>query len=805
QATLAWLAGDRPRRRRHLHAARDAWTTAGDTAGVQLSAVHLLIADLDEGLFAAHAAALGDGGRPPEHGPVAGVLGWAASIGSRAWCTGLGRLLQRAAEHWQAHGDPARARLGYLAALPLLAADPALPARPVITALAGLESRTGLADRALARLERLRHCTHGVAGPPEVALAHCLDAVVAMVAAHRSRIGTAAAEDAARGLLRLRGWIEETLPTLADARPAIDTLAVIDALVPLARCGHAHRRGLPEQAEQWFRVALEAAERSGAPADLRPLVLITGERHAEARTALTELDRDRALPDLLLAPLALRAGDFTAAARSFARAGGAQRNWRSQLTAAQLALEHDDAAAALTYAREGARMLEEFTASLPRDRTRLAASDQDGVSALYLAAARALVVQARAEHYRPDAADLRRQSFAAADRRHALTLRPDRPDGTEPWQEWHRRTADWATHASRLAAAIDTPRSGDTTPLVEAVAGADAALSRAESELERVQRGALLRRAAPPAPLDVRLLQSRLAADTVVLAYLTAGTELMVWAVTPDDVRVHHRRIAGRPLAALVRRFHTRCAAGHGQGPEATELAAVLLADMAPVIRHHRRVVVVPCGPLRLLPFHALPFGARPLGLERVVSYLPSAALLTAEKTVLDEPVRPVRPLVVDGPPVATSILGRAPAVDRLSGHDVLVFGTAPLRDRDLRADAELAVLCAGDLGRTTVTLGDDVAGLTRDLLHAGVRRVVLPLWPVDDEAATVVIGRFLRGLTEGVAPAYALAGAQRFAAQASPGRLRSEATALGFAPAGNEPLDGSAERLWAPFVLLGP
>lgn len=824
---------------------------------MQLSAVHLLIADLDEG----RVPTLGCGNRAPERGPVAGVLNWAASVGSRAWCAGLGRLLQRAAEHWQADGSLSRARLGYLAALPLLAADPALPTRSVVTALAGLESRTGLTDEALIRLERLGHAP---GGPPEFVAAHQLEAALGMVDAHRRRIDSADAEHAARGLLRLRGRLDELLPRLRDPHPAIQALATIDVLVPLARCGHANRRGMPEQAEQWYRVALEAAERPGAPADLRPLVLVAGERRAEACTALTELDRDRVLPGEVLAPLALRAGDFALAGRAFTRSGGPARarwDWPEALTAAEIALAHGDAAAAFGYAGTGVGLVEEYAGTLLRDADRAAVHHR--AVGLYLVAAKALAILAHAEHHRPDAADLRRRSLAAAERWLAPAARPE-PDHAgsgamgipalaDAWQQWRQCTADRTAHAGRLLAAIDTPGAGDAGPLLQIVDTADAALTRAECEVERVSPGALLRRAAPPEPLDVRLLQSRLAADTVVLEYLTAGSELLLWAVTRDDVLVHHSRVSERHLAALVRRFHSRCAAGHAPGPEATELSALLLTDVAAVLRRHRRVVVVPSGPLRLVPVHALPFEDRPLGMDRVVSYAPSLTPLADCTTALDQPVVPAKPLIVADPAAersqrpglrplpgarvearaAAAILGcgpdevlvdeaatRSAIRERSPGRDVLLFATHtsafPSGDGVL-SGAELAVLSGGDTGRTTVTLGDDVAGLTRAMSRAGIRQVVLPLWPVDDAVAPVVICRFLRGLADGAPPAYALAEAQRFVARAGADRLRAEYVALGGVPGPvvlrgvkprddefAEPLGGDAERHWAPFVLIG-
>ena len=44
--------------------------------------------------------------------------------------------------------------------------------------------------------------------------------------------------------------------------------------------------------------------------------------------------------------------------------------------------------------------------------------------------------------------------------------------------------------------------------------------------------------------------------------------------------------------------------------------------------------------------------------------------------------------------------------------------------------DTDLAVLSACDSGRGDITATGDVVGLARGLLAAGVRRVVVSLWP---------------------------------------------------------------------------
>lgn len=99
-----------------------------------------------------------------------------------------------------------------------------------------------------------------------------------------------------------------------------------------------------------------------------------------------------------------------------------------------------------------------------------------------------------------------------------------------------------------------------------------------------------------------------------------------------------------------------------------------------------------------------------------------------------------------------------------------------------LRADLVVLSACETALGREV--RGEGVVGLTRAFLHAGARRMLVSLWPVEDSATTELMGRFYQGLfTERLTPAAALRRAQDEARRA-PGR--------------NDPY------FWAGFVLQG-
>lgn len=163
--------------------------------------------------------------------------------------------------------------------------------------------------------------------------------------------------------------------------------------------------------------------------------------------------------------------------------------------------------------------------------------------------------------------------------------------------------------------------------------------------------------------------------------------------------------------------------------------------------------------------------------------------------------------------PFASSLV--LAGTDELTVADLagLQFGTA------------LAVLSGCDTGRGAA-LGADLVGLTRALLRGGVRRTLVSMWPVDDEIAPLVVTRFFAGIKNRRSPAAALADAQRYVYGLTADQLRTEYVVLGGQPGNlasrsrrrapvlpeelrdDEPLprslDGSAERFWASFVMVG-
>ena len=82
------------------------------------------------------------------------------------------------------------------------------------------------------------------------------------------------------------------------------------------------------------------------------------------------------------------------------------------------------------------------------------------------------------------------------------------------------------------------------------------------------------------------------------------------------------------------------------------------------------------------------------------------------------------------------------------------------LRELDLSADLVVLSACRTGLGREIA--GEGVLGVTRGLLLAGARRVVVSHWDVDDEATAELMVRFYTGMRrDGLTPAAALRAAE--------------------------------------------
>jgi CHAT domain-containing protein len=320
-----------------------------------------------------------------------------------------------------------------------------------------------------------------------------------------------------------------------------------------------------------------------------------------------------------------------------------------------------------------------------------------------------------------------------------------------------------------------------------------------------------------------------------------------------------------------IQSFHQACEQRQDLAAVGERIAESLLKPFASVLEAHAQLIVVPHGSSHLLPVHALPWKGKPLSATHTVTYLPSASVLQF-RVARKAPKLPDSVLAVGNPaamvykppfnaapeplpslpaagveamhvaqlfPKGLALVGKqatAEAVRRaLPRHRILHFAThghlsedAPLMSSILLAngesltldeliglslDADLVVLSACRTGQGKNVGGDEVIGLTRGLLAAGARAVVVSLWAVDDLATSLLMGSFYSELRQGKLHSAALQSAQNTlrtlsadAISTAKGKLRAtrgsiESTELGTAVAVE---DYSHPHFWAPFVFVG-
>jgi CHAT domain-containing protein len=222
-------------------------------------------------------------------------------------------------------------------------------------------------------------------------------------------------------------------------------------------------------------------------------------------------------------------------------------------------------------------------------------------------------------------------------------------------------------------------------------------------------------------------------------------------------------------------------------------------------------VVIVPTGPLHSLPWPALPALA-----GRTVTVVPS---LTLWARLHDAPAPATgRTVVVAGPDLpgaeaeVAEVAAAADGAVRLSGPQATVVGTlaaidgagvahiachgafrpenplfstlrladGPLTAYDLqrlRAVPRLLVLSACDAGRSEVTPGEGLLGLSASLLSLGATALIAPLVAVPDDTTRALMVELHRRLREHRPPAEAL----RLARSALPDDVAGYATGASF------------------------
>ncbi|HVM00681.1 MAG TPA: CHAT domain-containing protein [Egibacteraceae bacterium] len=386
---------------------------------------------------------------------------------------------------------------------------------------------------------------------------------------------------------------------------------------------------------------------------------------------------------------------------------------------------------------------------------------------------------------------------------------------------WHQANAELALLHGLLATEQSSalPDPDRLAALRERAAAAEEDVARREADLESADPAFAQAVAVPEAVAGLDDVRAALPAGVALLAYHHVDEDLLAWAVTGEGLAAtSHGTVRAADLARDVRGFTRACVEGGAWERRGAGLAHMLLDPFAGVLAATDRVIVVPATATHAMPFHALPWHGRPLAATHAVSYLPSASSLrflptpeggpadralcvgdpagAAWQELPGQAAGPAKPLpaaaveaafvaalfpdarlLVGGAatePAVREVIGSYPVV-HLAAHGQL-SDEAPLLTcvlladgqalsvyelMGLRLDADLVVLSACDSGRGRATAGGDVHGMTRGLLAAGARGVVVSLWPVPDRSTCVLMAQFHRRLRAGVPAPVALKRAQ--------------------------------------------
>ncbi len=347
------------------------------------------------------------------------------------------------------------------------------------------------------------------------------------------------------------------------------------------------------------------------------------------------------------------------------------------------------------------------------------------------------------------------------------------------------------------------------------------------------------------APLSPDALQAQLPPDVILLTYYICGDEVLAFVSARGKLKVARRLSTATSAQRLLQKLAMqwdRFRAGHNfvarhmpQLEQSTQRVLASLYDelVAPLealwansvgeAASPPKLVIVPHGALHHVPFHALFDGKQYLIDRFEISYAPSLTVWTlcqkrtappASKALVFGVADSLIPAaafeaeavarLLDGVTVHTAesqatlaaLQTESPgcSVLHLACHGLFradnpMFSSLRLHDGWLMAAdvmqfdlaGALVTLSACESGRSQVTPGDEIIGLTRAFLGAGAATLVVSLWLVQDETTMTLMETWYEQLRRDVGRAAALRAAQ----------LALKAT-------------HPHPYYWAPFILVG-
>ncbi|MGH2350415.1 MAG: CHAT domain-containing protein, partial [Chloroflexota bacterium] len=302
-----------------------------------------------------------------------------------------------------------------------------------------------------------------------------------------------------------------------------------------------------------------------------------------------------------------------------------------------------------------------------------------------------------------------------------------------------------------------------------------------------------------------RLAPPALGAGSVLLEYYFRDDGGAAFVVSEHGLEVVPLTARPSAIQRLLYQWQlnldaTARAVSHGQpvdglGRNARGILQALYRALVQPIETHiagrERIVVVPYGPAHWVPWHALHDGQHYLVESHEVSTCPSSSLLrlcagrsrrvgrSALVVACSDGGR--LPYVVREAEAVAALLGGERHVEAQATRSTLVEGAArhgvfhlaahaearldnptfahlKLADGqlstvdvfNLQLDGALVTLSACETGRSVVTGGDELIGLSRGFLYAGAATLVQSLWRVEDGSTARLMSSFYHGLRAG-------------------------------------------------------
>jgi CHAT domain-containing protein len=185
-----------------------------------------------------------------------------------------------------------------------------------------------------------------------------------------------------------------------------------------------------------------------------------------------------------------------------------------------------------------------------------------------------------------------------------------------------------------------------------------------------------------------------------------------------------------------------------------------------------------------------------------VASFYDAAPLTGAEASIDD-----VRPKVRTHRQLHFATHGvlydEAPLLSGMALADGYVLTVQELMGLKLDANLVVVSACRSGLGKRTG--GEEIVGLSRGLLAAGARAVIVTLWSVPDLSTAILMARFHQHVREGIEISKALQQAEVWLSVLSIADFATEKAKLrDFGSPHVQAAGPTHPQQWAPFVVIG-